>query len=169
MPKGGEGRGRGGQGAQSCTWPCRVHGACAGHRGPPQSPAWSPRGPRLRLSLPHITEAASRGSAGASSPNSTPRVGKLRLRGGTRDSWPGQSSPHSTPSPPHPQGQVGTHQGPGQGSQEVGAARRLAQGQQEQGPQASASLPPQTEGNPRSTRNDLTSHSEQHLLQEALL
>lgn len=66
-------------------------------------------------------------------------MGKLRLRGGTRDGWPGQSSPYPTPSPPHPHGQVGTHQGPGQGSWEVGAASRLARGQQEQGPQASAS------------------------------
>ena len=113
--------------------------------GPPQSPAWSPRGPRLRLSLPHVTEAASRGSAGASSPNSAPRVGKLRLRGDTRDGWPGQSSPYPTPSPPHPHGQLGTHQGPGQGSWEVGAASRLARGSRSKVPKPVPAQPTSTD------------------------
>ena len=70
--------------------------------------------------------------------------------------------PHTVP--PHPQGQVGTTRDL---AREVGAASRLAQEQQERGPQASASLPPRREGNPRPPKQPRLP-SEPRLLQEAL-
>lgn len=143
------------------------HGACAEHRGPPQSPAWSSRGPRLGLSLPRVTGAGSWGSAGAAAPSSAPWVGKLGLRGAPvavgqarRTKLP---PPHTVPTTSPRTGGHPPGTRPGKWGRQAGWHR----GSRSEVPKP---VPAYLHGQKEilAYQNNLASHSEPRLLQEAL-
>lgn len=143
------------------------HGACAEHRGPPQSPAWSPRGPRLGLSLPRVTGAGSRGSAGAAAPSFAPRVGKLGLRGAPVTV--GQARGTKLP-PPHTVPTTSPRTGGHPPGTQPGKWGRQAGWHRASRSKVPKPVPAYLHGQKEilAHRNNLASHSEPRLLQEAL-